>query len=70
MPQKNGIAVGHQARCACGWSGSTWFTKGARDNAWAEYRTHKETCTRSLAADAASGKRKASPHQISAGYAK
>lgn len=39
---KAGFSYGVIARCSCGWSGSTWFGKGAKSNAAGEWHWHRE----------------------------
>jgi len=38
------IQYGASVSCACGWRSATWFGKGARANAYAEWRSHLEKC--------------------------
>lgn len=46
---KASFLFGVSARCSCGWSGSTWFGKGAKANAAGEWHCHRDACERSEA---------------------
>jgi len=36
------VSYGVRVSCECGWSSSTWYCKGARTQAFAEFNGHKE----------------------------
>lgn len=38
------FSVGVSSSCSCGWSGGTWFNEGAKRNAAAEWRAHRDQC--------------------------
>lgn len=38
---------GFAVSCSCGWSSSTWYGKGARGTAYAEWHGHLENCEKS-----------------------
>ena len=38
--------VGISGNCSCGWSGASWFGKGARTAALYDWRSHRESCER------------------------
>ena len=37
-----------QALCECGWESGRWCGKGARAQAYAEFRSHIDTCRNAL----------------------
>lgn len=39
-----GVSYGCSVRCECGWTSSTWYSEGARRNAYGEWHWHKEKC--------------------------
>jgi hypothetical protein len=41
---KASFSYGVHANCSCGWSSSTWFGKGAKGSAAAEWHSHREKC--------------------------
>lgn len=41
---KASFVFGVAARCACGWSGATFFGEGAKANAASEWRWHRDSC--------------------------
>lgn len=41
---KAAFSFGCTARCSCGWSGATWYGKGAKANAAGEWHHHRQAC--------------------------
>lgn len=44
--------VGVECICSCGWRSSMWIGAGARSNAAAEWRSHREGCEKVAALQA------------------
>lgn len=38
-----GAVLGVETRCECGWRSCTWYGKGARSNAYGEWRMHVDS---------------------------
>lgn len=36
--------IGVECVCSCGWRSAMWMNKGAKSNAAAEWRGHREKC--------------------------
>lgn len=36
--------VGVECVCSCGWKSAMWLNRGAKSNAAAEWRAHREKC--------------------------
>ena len=72
MAQRSGVVCAWHAQCSCGWSSGGHFGKGSREEAWKEYRMHKEKCDEAFmarrAAEKACGERRLSHADAAAGY--
>jgi hypothetical protein len=38
------FSLGVRCTCSCGWQSAMWLNKGAKQNAAAEWRNHREKC--------------------------